>query len=119
MLFLQTHWLSIVLLIALTIVLLYLYKVGRKDLVKKIILSLVIQAEKALGSKTGELKYAMVIEKLYTVLPTLLRVLITQKEIHNLIESSVKYLKDYLNNDRNLIGYDEENIKVHLDNLNL
>ena len=38
--------------------LLILYKDNKKEVVKKIILALVVQAEKNLGSKTGDLKYA-------------------------------------------------------------
>jgi len=117
--FFQNYWPSFLLTLVLVGGLLYLYKRGHTETVKKIILSLVIQAEKTLGSKTGELKYAMVIERFYSTLPFIIKVLFTKKEIDNFIEEAVQFLKDYLNEERNLMGHDDENIKVLLDNLNL
>ena len=87
--------------------LVYLYRIGKRDTVKKIILSLVIQAEKALG--TGELKYTMVVERAYNVLPTLIRFLITKKELDNLIEEAVQYMKKQLSDGNNLLGYNDVN----------
>lgn len=99
--------------------LLFFYKKGKVSLVKKIILSLVVEAEKYLGSKTGDLKYAFVVKNLYNILPLSLRVLFTQKQIDDFIEEAVQYLKIYLSEDKNLMSYDNENLKVLLDNLNL
>lgn len=117
--FLENYWPSILIVIICLTGLGFLYKKGKINTVKKIILSLVVQAEKTLGSKTGELKYAMVVERLYSVLPILLRLLFTRKEIDNLIEEAVQFLKDYLNEDRNLMSLDDEHVKVLLDNINL
>ena len=103
--------------VVLTIVLLlFLYKRGKQDTVNKIILSLVVQAEKTLGSGTGELKYAMVVENVYKVLPTILTMLISKKELDNIIEGSVQYLKDYLV-DKDLLSYDDEYLLPPVDAL--
>lgn len=117
--FLESYWSMILITLIFLGFLLFLYKRGHIDTVKKIILALVIQAEKALGSKTGELKYALVIERFYSSLPFILRILFTKKEIDNFIEESVQFLKSYLSEDKNLLSYDDENIKVLIDNLNL
>ncbi|OEF96595.1 hypothetical protein [Desulfuribacillus alkaliarsenatis] len=85
------------------------YKTGNKKLVKKMILTFVVEAEKQLGSGTGELKYAKVVERFYEVMPTVLRMLYTEKQIDSLIEDAVIYLKRYLDNGKNLMGYDFEN----------
>lgn len=109
--FFTIYWPDVLILVAIVGALLYFYKAGKKDLVKKIILSLVVQAEKTLGSGTGELKYAMVVERAYEVMPTILKLLITKKELDNLIEEAVQYMKNYLAQGKSLRGYDEEFIE--------
>ena len=87
------------------------YKTGNKQFVKQLILALVVNAEKQLGSKTGELKYNDVITTLYSRMPTLLRILYSKEQIDQLIEDAVQYLKRYLAEGKTLYGYDVENIK--------
>lgn len=77
-------------------------------MVAQVILGLVVRAEKALGSGTGELKYALVITWVYEKLPSIIRVLFTRKEIDLMIEDGVKTLKRYLENEIKLTGYDDE-----------
>ena len=94
--FLKNNWPNILIIIIFLFSLAYLYRIGKRDIVKKIILSLVIQAEKALGSGTGELKYAMVVERAYEVLPVVVRFLLSKKELDRLIEEAVQYMKLHL-----------------------
>lgn len=89
--------------------LLILYKDNKKEVVKKIILALVVQAEKNLGSKTGDLKYAEVMKGLYGALPSIVRILFTEEDIDNYIEDGVQKLKEMLNNGVDLNGYEIEN----------
>lgn len=110
--FIKLNYSSILVVLLIVIVLLFMYKRGKKDFVRQVILSLVVQAEKALGSGTGELKYAMVIENVYKVLPLILTILISKKELDNLIENSVQYLKKYLEKDKDLLGYDDEYMEI-------
>lgn len=106
--FFVANWPSILVAAIIIALMVLLYFRGKKDLVKKIILSLVLQAEKTLGSGTGELKYAMVVERAYTVLPALIRFFITKKELDRLIEEAVQYMKKQLQAGKNLVGYDDE-----------
>lgn len=110
--FIRTYWLDILTVIAFVGVTVNLYKRGKKELVRKIILSLVVQAEKALGSGTGELKYATVVQKFYSLAPVTIRILFTEKDIDRLIEEAVQRLKDMLSNGLDLLGYDDEHIIV-------
>lgn len=110
--FIKLNLSSILVILFVIIGLLFIYKRGKKDFVRQVVLSLVVQAEKALGSGTGELKYAMVVERLYTVLPFILTILISKKELNNIIEGAVQYLKDYLNKDINLLAYEDEYIGI-------
>lgn len=113
--FIKLNLSSIVVALVFVVGLLFLYKRGKKDFVRKVVLSLVVQAEKALGSGTGELKYAMVVENVYKALPTVLTILISKKELDNIIESSVQYMKEYLRKDKELLGYEDEYLKVNFD----
>lgn len=113
--FIANHWVSIVIVIAAIVILAILYKMGHTEIVKKIVLSLVVQAEKALGSGTGELKYAMVIKVIYNELPKIITLLYTPKELDKMIEDGVSKLKEMLAEGITLDGYDEESLKIDLD----
>ncbi|MBO8161347.1 MAG: hypothetical protein H0Z24_06885 [Thermosipho sp. (in: Bacteria)] len=90
-------------------ILIFLYYRGKRDIVKKIILSLVVEAEKQLGSKTGELKYAFVVERLYPALPRVVKIFITRKQLDKMIEEAVAKLKEFLaDENNNLLGYYQE-----------
>ncbi|OEH85058.1 hypothetical protein BHU72_05460 [Desulfuribacillus stibiiarsenatis] len=106
----SVYYIDVIVLFVFAGISLYLYKTSNHELLKKMILSLVVEAEKQLGSKTGELKYALVVEKLYGVMPPILRLLYSKKKIDSMIEDAVDYLKRYLSDGKNLMGYDSENI---------
>lgn len=106
--FIQDNLASIIVVVIAIIGLLVLYKLGKKDTVKKIVLALVVQAEKTLGSGTGELKYAMVIDAIYNKLPFILRFLFNKKEIDMFIEEAVIKMKEVLSKGVTLTGYDDE-----------
>ncbi|WP_425446419.1 hypothetical protein [Dethiothermospora halolimnae] len=117
--FIKGYWVPIVVILIAMISLIFLYKKGKEDTVRKVILSLVIQAEKLLGSGTGELKYAWVVEQIYKTLPIMVQLIFTRKQIDSMIEEAVEFLKDYLSNGKSLLGYDDEFKKVNFDNMNL
>lgn len=106
--FIQANLASIIVVVIAIIGLLVLYKLGKKDTVKKIVLALVVQAEKTLGSGTGELKYAMVIDAIYNKLPFILRFLFNKKELDTFIEEAVSKMKELLSKGVTLTGYDDE-----------
>lgn len=106
--FIQANLSSIIVVVITIIGLLVLYKLGKKDIVKKIILALVVKAEKTLGSGTGELKYAMVIDAIYNKLPFIIRFLFTKKELDTFIEEAVIKMKELLSKGVTLTGYDDE-----------
>lgn len=106
--FILANMASIIVVVVVIIALLVFYKLGKKDTVRKVVLSLVVQAEKTLGSGTGELKYAMVIDAVYDKLPLILRFLFNRKEMNTFIEEAVSKMKDILSKGVTLTGYDDE-----------
>jgi hypothetical protein len=102
------YWLDILIVVAFIGLLAWLIKRGKKDLVKKIVYDLVVKAEATLGSGTGDLKYNMVVAAVYDKLPLIIRLLFTKKEIDKLITEAVDWLKVYLGQGKNLLGYEQE-----------
>lgn len=96
--FLITYWLDILIVLGGFVAIAYFYFNGQKDVVRKIVLDLVREAEDMLGAKTGELKYAYVVNEVYRRLPRVLTFFLTKKFLNELIEDGVYILKDYLDN---------------------
>ena len=94
--FVMAHWLDILLVLGGIGAIFYLYFTGQKQVIRNTVLDLVRRAEQKLGGKTGELKYAYVVNEVYTRLPKHLTIFLTRKFLDKLIEDGVKILKDYL-----------------------
>ena len=106
---LLAYWTDVLLVVGVVVILAVLYKRGKKDLVKEIIYSLVVKAEKELGSATGSAKYSRVISDLYLKLPLILRLFFTTEEVNKYIEDAVTWLKSKLKDpDVTLLSYAEE-----------
>jgi len=105
------YWSDVLLVVVVLIGLVVLYKRGHKDIVKSIISDLVVRAEKALGTKTGAIKYDQVISELYSKLPFIIRFVYSKLELNQLIDDKVKWLENKLKDpDVNLLSYAEETI---------
>lgn len=109
--FISTH--SVELSAVAVIVLAMMYFVfivkDKKTQLARIALYLVAKAEKEFGSKTGEIKYAVVVAELYKYIPMILRPFISEVVLGNIIETAVMKLKEILKNGANLDSYFVEN----------
>jgi hypothetical protein len=72
-----------------------LYK-GKRDVAKRIVLSIVLLAENRFGGGNGSAKYAYVLGAIYPRLPTLVRFFVTESKLNEWIEDSVMVMKDLL-----------------------
>jgi len=79
-------------------VLLVLLYFGQIEIVKKILLSLVIEAEQIYGSGTGKLKYNYVLGKTYSMLPSIVKLFISEKVLGQMLEGAVDQLHIFLSN---------------------
>lgn len=68
---------------------------GKKGIIYKMIFALVDEAEAQFGSKTGKLKFAYVVERLYSILPAYVRVFITYQTLEKWIEKALAEAKEY------------------------
>lgn len=94
--FLMNNWDSVLVVVLFILFLLYLIKKGATRQVNQILFYLVIEAEATFGGGTGQLKYAAVVTWLYEKLPTIVKILFTEKQIDLLIENAVLKMKKYL-----------------------
>ena len=97
--FIYWHWLDIVLAIVFMLFfsVLISYLASRPNgIVAKLIYGLVIEAEKDLGSKTGQLKKKQVISKVYSQLPVFIRFVVNEATVSRLIDEAVHFMKESL-----------------------
>jgi hypothetical protein len=77
-------------------VLLVLTYMGQVEVVKKILLSLVIEAEQIYGSGTGKMKYNYVLGKAYSMIPGIVKLFVTEKMLSEILEAAVDQLQVFL-----------------------
>ena len=97
--FIYWHWLDIVLALVLFLFfgILISYLASRPNgIVAKLIYGLVIEAEKDLGSKTGQLKKKQVISKVYSQLPVFIRFVVNEATVSRMIDEAVHFMKESL-----------------------
>ena len=110
--FIYWHWLDIVL--ALVLITFFCILVSdlasrQNGIVAKLIYGLVIEAEKDLGSKTGQLKKKQVISKVYQQLPVFIKFVVNEATVSRLIDEAVHFMKESLEqNNSTLSSLSEE-----------
>lgn len=92
----ENYWGIILLVVFIIVAFIVAIKIGYKKQIKQLLLALVVKAEKEYGSGTGKVKFSAVCEWVYEKLPSLARLFISAKDIENLIEDAVDYMKEYL-----------------------
>ena len=91
--FIQTHWASILVVLAAIIVAVVLAVRGKKEIVYKMLYTLVTEAEERYGSGEGAAKFAEVMTRIYTMLPAVIRIFITYETLERWIEETLKKAK--------------------------
>lgn len=117
--FFTTYWLDLVIVVGI-ILLLYIIKklmirYDKNNKVKNIIIQLCIEAEKYLGSKTGELKKRQVIVWFRTRYP-FISAFISEQMLSGVIDNIVTYINNYLTeNEASLEGsVNDSNITLRI-----
>ena len=68
---------------------------GKKEIIYKMLYVLVDEAEALYGSKTGKLKFSYVLEKIYAMLPSTIKIFISYKTLEKWIEKALEEMKEY------------------------
>jgi len=99
--FLITNWSDITLVISVLFIIIYSSFTNRTDYLKAELFSLVTQAEKIYGGKTGETKLMYVVSKVYSKMPLILKAFLSEKQLERIIESVlVKAKKSWSENEK-------------------
>ena len=92
--FITTHWTSILVVLAFIAVIVFLAMRGKKQIIYKMLYTLVTEAEKQYGAGTGSIKFAEVMTKIYSLLPTVIKICITYDTLAQWIEDALTEAKD-------------------------
>jgi hypothetical protein len=84
------------------------FKLDKKEWVKRTLLRLVVTAEEEYGSGTGLVKYNVVIDEFYNIMPKILKVFISRKMIDFYLEEALNKLKELLASGVTLESYYQE-----------
>lgn len=84
--FLAQNWDSVLVVLLFVGVIVFFAVKGKKQIVYKMLFALVTEAEKIYGSGTGSVKFAYVVEKVYSYMPAILKIFITYDALKDMIE---------------------------------
>ena len=100
--FLLANWDSGLVVIAFLALIVVLIKHGEKKVLNKVLFSLVTQAEKQFGGGTGKLKLAAVSDWIYQRIPSVLKLLFSERDIEKMIETALEEAKKAWGNNEKL-----------------
>ena len=103
--FIINYWEFILLAILITAALIYIIFRGEKSVALKMLYSMVTEAEKEYGGGTGVLKLAAVVEKLYPMLPVLVRTFVSANTLQKWIEIVLAEAKETWEKNANISTY--------------
>lgn len=104
---LLVNWDSVLLIALVVALIIYLIKTGQTKILKQIAVKFVTDAEGECGAGTGIIKLSDVVAKLYTHLPSVIRILFTEKQLVNIAEAVLKEAKKKWETNGNLTTYIE------------
>ncbi len=114
--FLITNWSDVTLVISVLFIIIYSSFTNRIDYLRAELFSLVTEAEKIYGGKTGQTKLMYVVRKIYSRMPVALKLFLSEKQLEKIIENVlVKAKKSWSENKKVLIegeAADGENLFV-------
>lgn len=101
------NWDSVVLVALVFAIIIYLIKTGQTKILKQIAVKLVTDAEGECGSDTGVIKLSEVVGKLYEKLPSVVRILFTEKQLVQITEKVLEEAKKKWETNENVSAYIE------------
>lgn len=104
---LLVNWDSVLLVAFIAVLVIYLIKTGQTKILKQIAVKFVTDAEGECGAGTGIIKLSDVVAKLYSHLPSVVRILFTEKQLVSIAESVLEEAKKKWKTNENLTTYIE------------
>lgn len=91
--FLIENWSDVTLVISVLFIIIYSSFTNKTEYLKAELFSLVTEAEKLYGGKTGQIKLMYVVRKIYSKMPVILKLLLSEKQLEKIIESVLSKVK--------------------------
>lgn len=104
---LLVNWDSVLLVGVVIAIIVYLIKTGQTKILKQLAIKFVTDAEGECGDGTGVIKLSGVVAKLYSYLPSIIKVLFTEKQLIQIAESVLEEVKKKWEVNNNLTTYIE------------
>lgn len=104
---LLVNWDSVLLVAFIAVLVIYLIKTGQTKILKQIAVKFVTDAEGECGAGMGIIKLSDVVAKLYSHLPSVVRILFTEKQLVSIAESVLEEAKKKWKTNENLTTYIE------------
>lgn len=112
--FLITNWSDITLVVSVLFIIIYSSFTNKTDYLRAELFSLVTEAEKIYGGKTGEAKRMYVIRKIYSKMPVLLKFFLSEKQLEKIIENVLVKAKKSWSKNGNFLKEGEDTIGKNL-----
>ena len=91
--FLIENWSDVTLVISVLFIIIYSSFTNKTEYLKADLFSLVTEAEKIYGGKTGQIKLMYVVRKIYSKMPAILKMFLSEKQLEKIIENVLRKAK--------------------------
>lgn len=101
------NWDSVLVVLIIIGIVIYIIRTGQTKILKQLAIKFVIDAEGECGGGTGVIKLSEVVGKLYSHLPSVVRLLFTEKQLIKIVESVLAEAKKKWEINKNITAYIE------------
>lgn len=91
--FLIENWSDVTLVISALFIIIYSSFTNKTEYLKADLFSLVTEAEKIYGGKTGQIKLMYVVRKIHSKMPVVLKLFLGEKQLEKIIENVLRKAK--------------------------
>lgn len=105
--FLITNWSDVTLVASVVFIIIYSAFTNKIDYLKADLFSLVTEAEKIYGGKTGQAKLMYVVKKISSKMPAVLKIFLSEKQLEKIIETVLEKAKNLWSESGKIIEGDE------------
>lgn len=95
------NWMSVLLVLGTILVCVYLWKQGYKRNVYILLLEIVNEVEEKYGKEDQDIKYDIILGKLYPRLPKVFTWLVSVEELDDMITNTIDEVQEWLDNEIN------------------
>lgn len=95
-LFLSANWVNILIIVAFIGMCVWCYKNNKKKVVYFWLLQIVNEVEEKYGNDRQDIKYSIILDRIYHVIPSSIRWLFSVEELDDMITNAIDNVQDFL-----------------------